>query len=333
MVKILNTKKGKSATNIMEENIMPKKITKKEFQITINKLFPDEEIEILDYSKASAKGKYRCNICGQVFSIYKMGDLTRKKHCCNNCFYGKGSGIITKQRQEKILKELNSRKDLQFLAFGYNSKIYKNTVSFHCNICGNDSSKQLLQFEKVPYCSYCSIGGKKINTAGFSSRLPEGYTLLEEYQGADKRVLFQHKCGFIWRTTPHNIVSGTGCPKCARKKSKGEKKIIDFLEKNNVLFEAEKTFDWSEKRRYDFFLPNNNLVIEYMGIQHYKDILFYGEHQLDKIQAIDKVKKEKVLQNGLQYLEISYEDFNKIEKILAQRLNIGQPILLVEDIV
>ena len=54
---------------------MPKKITKEEFQITINKLFPDEEIEILDYSKASAKGKYRCNICGQVFSIYKMGDL------------------------------------------------------------------------------------------------------------------------------------------------------------------------------------------------------------------------------------------------------------------
>jgi hypothetical protein len=131
-----------------------------------------------------------------------------------------------------------------------------------------------------------------MNTAGFISRIPSDYTLLEDYNGVDTKVLFQHNCGFIWKTTPHNIISGTGCPKCVHKKSKGEKKIIDFLTKNNISFEAEKKFSWSENKRYDFFLPQYNLVIEYMGIQHYKNIKFYGKFQLDEIQNNDKYKKE-----------------------------------------
>ena len=304
---------------------MPKKITKDEFQIIINKLYPDEEIEILDYSKASARGTYRCNLCGQTFSIYRMGDLTRKKHCCNNCFYGIGKGEKTKAREERILQLINSRKDLSFLTFGYNSKLYKNTVSFHCNICGNDSSKQLIQFEQRPFCSYCSAGAKKMNTAGFNTRLPEGYMLLEEYKGTDEKVLFKHKCGFIWRTAPHNIISGTGCPKCAKGKSKGEKRIISFLQQNLIPFESEKTFVWSDKKRYDFFLPQQSLVIEYMGIQHSSDIVFHGERRLQDIQNNDNWKKEMALKNNLQYLEISYKDFDRIEEILAQRLNIEHP--------
>lgn len=311
---------------------MPSKITKSDFQKTINKLYPDEEIEITNYSKASAPGDYKCNICGQSFHIYRMGDLTRKKHCCNNCFYGPGNGEKTKQRKEAILKILQESQNLSFISFGYNSKIYKSTVEFECNKCGNISSKQLIQFEKNPYCSYCQEGAKKMNTSGFVSRIPSDYTLLEEYNGADTKVLFRHSCGFIWKTTPHNIISGTGCPKCAHKKSKGEKKIIDFLTKNNIIFEPEKKFSWSENKRYDFFLPQYNLVIEYMGIQHYKNIKFYGKFQLDEIQNNDKYKKKQALSHNLQYLEISYENFSDIESILAQRLNVKHPEK-VEDIV
>ena len=44
-------------------------------------------------------------------------------------------------------------------------------------------------------------------------------------------------------------------------------------------------------------------------------------------------KKEQCLKHGLEYLEISYLDFDNIEKILVQRLNIGHPNSSDEDIV
>lgn len=198
---------------------MPKTIKKDNFQKKINELYPDEEIEILNYKNASSPGTYKCLICGNTFSIYKMGDLTRKKHCCNNCFYSKGKGEKTKERQQKILNFMEDDKNnLKFIKFGYNSKIFKNTVEFECKKCGNLSSKQLVQFELHPFCSYCSNKGRNMNTQGFISRLPKGYTLLEDYINTDTKVLFKHECGFIWRTTPHNIISGNGCPKCAKKK-------------------------------------------------------------------------------------------------------------------
>lgn len=319
---------------------MPSKISKKDFQIEINKRYPEENIEILDYSAASKSGSYKCLDCGNTYKIYRMGDLLRKKHCCNHCNYGPNSGKKTKEKQQKAL-ELIYENNLEFISFGYNSKIYKGTVKFKCLKCGQPQEKQLVSFLQHPSCYYCSEGAKKMNSAGLQLRIPNEYTLLEEYNGADNKVLFRHEeCGFIWKTTPHNLVSGCGCPKCAFKRSKGEKKIINFFEKNGIPFITEKSFEWSEKKRYDFYLPDYNLLIEYNGIQHYKDIEFYGQHLLKEIQENDKWKKEQALFNNFSFLEISYEDFSKIETILAQRLSLNgssesetESILRDEDIV
>ena len=66
---------------------------------------------------------------------------------------------------------------------------------------------------------------------------------------------------------------GTGCPRC--KKSRGEKEIMGILEKMNIKFEDEYEFIKLSKRRFDFYLPKYNLVIEYHGIQHFKFIKFF----------------------------------------------------------
>ena len=302
---------------------MPKKITKKEFQLKINQLFPDEEIEILDYSKASSPLTYKCNICNNIFNISQAKLLYRKKHCCNNCFSLKNKGEITEQLKEKALKIIESNKNLAFVDFGYNSKIFKPTIKIKCLKCGQTFEKQLNFFvTKNSKCSYCETN-RLMNTKSFKGLLPEGYTMLEDYCGIDNKILFRHEeCGFIWKTTPHNLRSGHGCPKCAKGRSKGEKKIIDFLQKNFISFESEKIFEWSNLRRYDFYLPDFNLLIEYNGIQHYKDIIFHGERRLEKIKEVDKQKKEMALLHKFNFLEISYENFDKIEEILAQRLSV-----------
>lgn len=305
--------------------IMPNRMTKEGFEQKIKENFPNEDIQIIEYTKASSEGKYKCLKCGNTTSIYKMGDLLRKKHICNICFYSKGVGDRVETSKKQIEKLFRQNADLQFIGYGYNQKIEKNTVIYKCKKCGSINEKVFSQFKKVPKCSYCSSNAQKINTQGFISRLPEGYTILEDYKTTDSKILFRHSCGFIWKTTPHNIISGNGCPKCAKGKSKGEKKIIDFLEKNKIIYESEKSFDWSDKKRYDFYLPNYDLLIEYNGVQHYKDIKFYGKYQLEEIQKIDKWKKEQALLHDFNFYEISYEDFEKIEDLLAQRLNIEYP--------
>lgn len=302
---------------------MPNKLSKKDFQLKINQLFPEEDIEILDYTNASSPMKYKCKICGNIYQIYAAKGLYRKKHCCNNCFSNKNNGEITQQLKKEALNIINNSNNLAFISFGYNSKIFKSTVKVQCLKCNQIFEKQLRYFvDKNHKCSYCETG-RLLNTQSFKTRLPEGYTILEEYIDNDTKILFRHEdCGFIWKTTPHNIQSGCGCPKCAKRKSKGEKKIINYLQENNIIFETEKRFNWSELKRYDFYLPQYNLLIEYNGIQHYKDIEFHGKRRLKEIQEIDTWKKEMAFLKGFNFLEISYENFDKIEQILAQRLSV-----------
>ena len=107
-----------------------------------------------------------------------------------------------------------------------------------------------------------------MNHQAFLLRVPKEYTPLEEYAGMDNKILFKHKCGFIRAITPHNLLAGhTNCPRCAPKISKGERKIMNVLEASNIEFEHEKHFDWAFNKyiRYDFFIPEYNLIIEYHG--------------------------------------------------------------------
>lgn len=297
-----------------------RKITKEECQKRLREKFPLEPVSILTYEKMSSPITYKCDVCGKEHYLYKASDLFFKKHLCNDCWYGKGKGEKTLIEKDEALKIIQENEDLVFIKFGYNSKLMKNTIQFHCNKCGMTSELQLKFFIKRKKCPGCSYNAKHLTTTGIQARLKD-YTLLEEYQGTDTKILVRHNdCGFIWKTTPHNLISGFGCPKCSKRNSKGERKIIDFLTREKIEFSREHKFEWSNDRRYDFYLPEFNLVIEYMGIQHYKEVSFFRT-SLEEQKRIDNWKKEQALLNQLDYLAISYENFEQIDNILAQRLS------------
>ena len=52
--------------------------------------------------------------------------------------------------------------------------------------------------------------------------------------------------------------------------SYGEEKISNILKENNIYFEREKSFADLKHGlfRFDFYLPNNNIIIEFDGEQH-----------------------------------------------------------------
>ena len=112
-----------------------------------------------------------------------------------------------------------------------------------------------------------------------------------------------------------------GCPNCNT--SKGEEQIKCFLESQNIPFIQQHTYpDLKYRRRLkcDFYLPDQNLVIEYHGRQHYEVVhSFGGAKALAENKRRDKIKKDYLQQNNIVFLEISYKEdvVQRLSEILA----------------
>ena len=122
--------------------------------------------------------------------------------------------------------------------------------------------------------------------------------------------------------TPHNHLKFAGCPKC--NKSKGEKIISWFLNKENIKHEEQKKFNECINKTYlpfDFYLPEHNLCIEFQGIQHFYSNEHMGGHKgLEKRKINDKIKLKFCQKNNIKLVVIKYSD--NLVSILKNELNI-----------
>ena len=183
-----------------------------------------------------------------------------------------------------------------------------------CSKCGN-GTKTAKEF----VCEASKIHGDKycydnINYVDLTTKLP----ILCKIHG-------------IFNQTPNAHLKGQGCPKC--KKSKGENLIEKFLKDNNILYECSKAFSSCKNPKtefnlyYDFYLPSENILIEYDGYQHYYPYFKDGLNldSLKKRQFRDKIKTEWANKNNVELIRIKYSDIGKIEKILNEKLKSGFP--------
>lgn len=72
--------------------------------------------------------------------------------------------------------------------------------------------------------------------------------------------------------------------------SQGEKKIISILRAAGVDFEREKSFEEAVRVancRFDFYLPEKNILFEYQGPQHYE----YNSHFFKKKSDFTKAQE------------------------------------------
>lgn len=153
------------------------------------------------------------------------------------------------------------------------------------------------------------------------------YEVIGEYVGKDEKIKFIHNvCHKSFEKTPHNFLAGQRCVYC-NAPTKGEQQILNYLEKNNIEFVFQKKFTdlIGEKGKllsYDFYLPNNNILIEYQGIQHNEPIeRFGGEEQFEKQKERDKRKRDYAENSGYRLLEIWYYEYDNIDNILNKYLN------------
>lgn len=130
-----------------------------------------------------------------------------------------------------------------------------------------------------------------------------------------------NRCNNEFYQTPASHLQKRGCPNC--KLSHGENKINNFLITKNIKFQKQKTFKSlvSEKGtplRFDFFVEEFKLCIEYDGQQH-ADIK--SKFWTPVIKENDNKKNEFCVLNNIHLLRISYLDFNNIEEILLSTLS------------
>ncbi len=217
-------------------------------------------------------------------------------------------------------------------------KAKSNSLIFLCNKCGE---KFNLNWGKIyssgQGCPYCA--GKRISESNcFSSNYPDisiEWNYSKNLKHPQDYASFSHKkvwwicsrCNNEWEAS---ICSRThmesGCPKCCL--SHGEKKIMQFLNKNDFEYHVQHKFINCKDifdLPFDFYLPNLNAAIEYDGELHYhvhrfiKDPL-KAEKVLDRTKRHDVIKTEYCKNNNINLIRIPFWEFDNIENILQSQL-------------
>ncbi len=114
------------------------------------------------------------------------------------------------------------------------------------------------------------------------------------------------------------------CSRC--KMSLGAITIESLLKENNIKYQKEYVItdiynnESMQKFRFDFYLPDNNIIIEYDGEQHFTAIDYFGGKEgLKKTQRRDKIKTNYCIDNGITLIRIPYTHTNITIKDLLDK--------------
>lgn len=181
-------------------------------------------------------------------------------------------------------------------------------------------------------CKFCKQQSYAYSTEEMILKFKEShgdkydYTLVE-YKNLTTKVRVICPDGGIFEILPQNHYRGYGCTCCSEHRSKGEETIQNELLSTGVEFLSQHTFDGCKhhhKLRFDFYLPEYNVCIEYDGIQHYKPIKWFGgESGFTQTKIRDEIKNNYCLENNIHLYRIKYNDdvISKLQQIMEDIKN------------
>ena len=174
-------------------------------------------------------------------------------------------------------------------------------------------------------CKKCS-SRQYLTTDEFIQKSSEIHNNLYDYSKVEfidmfkKIIIICKKHGEFEQQPGNHIHSKQGCPIC--KLSKGELQIINFLKNNNINYCREKTFkDCKDKSllKFDFYIQDSNICIEYDGLQHFESSNFFGgEVAFLNCQRRDLIKTNYCSKNNIKLIRIAYTE--NVEKILLKEI-------------
>lgn len=291
------------------------------------------EGKFIDYNKMPMK--IICPIHGETWQIPKF-HLQSKKGC--QMCAGFKNGVVTNKKiktTQEFIEEAESVYQIEddFSKVNYQGAHEKITI-----ICPKHGDFEVTASNYLRGnrgCKECAIEAKREKQSKPYELFVEevkkvhgnkyDYSKVEYVNCSTKVCIICPIHGEFWQT-PSDHMSGAGCPICME--SHLERRIRQFLEDNNIVYNYEQVFEWLTYKRklsLDFYLPELNIAIECQGIQHFEPTNFFGslktkDEQNTKFEEIiqrDKLKKELCESHNIKLLY--FTDLDK-EIFLGEKL-------------
>lgn len=282
----------------------------------------------------------KCNKCDFQYRV-KLNNFFNGKRCskCRNVYkYTKEERI--EQINDRIKRENLPYSFIKFIKF----KGRESEILIKCNECSYEWKLKLSKFiGKDSHCPNCI--GKR--TYSIRERIDQILKIIEEDELPYDLLGFEfinckdtetskitaniycNKHNNNWAVKVSDFVNGKNrCPLCANK-SKGEYLISKFLNKHNINYKHNYSFDnckYKKKLPFDFYLPDLNICIEYDGQQHFSPVKFGGISDDDANKIFestvirDEIKTNYCKENDIDLLRIKYCSENELINILTTNL-------------
>jgi very-short-patch-repair endonuclease len=214
-------------------------------------------------------------------------------------------------------------------------------INYHCLNCNMEVLQRVDGHLSGDGCLYCS--GKIKDTSMWVNKAKEVHGNLYDYEKVDYKkfneeveiICKKHK-SFFQLPTLH--LNGSGCPIC--RASKGEKKILNYLKNNNIIYIHDKAYisilnkfnskENIKRLRFDFFIPSKNIFIEFDGAQHFNSASFNTKREgsyekFKRTEQTDNIKNNLIESlDDYELIRIPFWDINNIENILDKILLIDK---------
>lgn len=274
-----------------------------------------------DYKESNGNwiGTFECPMCGKHFQTRINRIVSGEARSCG-CFSKRADNMIGK------VNKLNYK----IIAPIYKEHSRNAYWKCKCLFCGSEFEITTADFNYgVKHkCPKCFDGVLKI-PGSHSGRTPEdltgqkfGMLTAIEYAG-DRKWKCLCECGNISYHRADTLKDGNVIS-CGCISSKGEWKIGSLLKELNIEYYPQKTFDscrfpnTNALAKFDFYLEELNILIEYNGIQHYE----YREEtsgwntkeNFEITQYRDQFKINWCKENNIKLIIIPYTDFDKLDK-------------------
>lgn len=287
---------------------MSKRLTKEEFIEKANKIHNNNyDYSLVEYINYETKVKIICIIHG---TFEQTPDNHLSGRGCDKCG---GSKELNTEIFIKRSKTVHNNK------YDYSKTIFSkstNVVIINCPTHG-DFEQLASSHLSGKGCAKCSKN-VKLTTQEFINRANDihkiyDYSLANYINQHTKIKIICEKHGEFEQTPAAHLKQKQGCPKC--KISKSEHFINNFLKENNIYFISQYRFKdciYKQSLPFDFYIPSENMCIEFQGEQHYKIYRFKNKEKaikkLYQTQRNDAIKKEYCLKNNIKLIEISYKE-------------------------
>lgn len=278
----------------------------REWHVSLNKELTPETI----YYKSRSKVWWKCGKCNSDYETSVVSRIV-KNTACPYCAGKKANKTNSLEAMyPQLTLEWHPTKNLPLLANEITPGS-KKSVWWLCSKNHEWEAPPTSRTGKNSGCPYCSnkkvlIGYNDMWTTNkeMASLLlnPEDGYLYTEVSG--KKANWKcPDCQYVINNKKIANVynSGLYCPKCSDGTSYPEKFMISLLTQKEIDFEHERSFEWSNKRRYDIYISQLKCIIELHGGQHYGNVFKVSRKSEEDEPANDLYKMQLALENGIEH--------------------------------